>query len=129
MRSAVAVAGLAETGYGRLGAGPDELARRAALAAVRDAGLTPADIALIILSNSMAGTLSGQDMVRAQVWLRGVGFGAVPMLNVENACAGGSSAVYNAMLAVRAGVGPVLVVAVEKMSPLMMMRRAGSSAR
>jgi acetyl-CoA acetyltransferase len=54
-------------------------------------------------------------MVRAQVWLRGLGFGTTPMLNVENACAGGSSAVYNGMLAVRAGVGPVLVVAVEKM--------------
>ncbi|WP_416957380.1 thiolase family protein [Streptomyces sp. Agncl-13] len=107
--------GVFETGYGKLGADVKELAQRAALGAVKDAGLEPHDIALVVLSNSMAGTLSGQDMVRAQVWLRGAGFGNTPMLNVENACAGGSSAVYNAMLAVRAGVAPVLVVAVEKM--------------
>ncbi|MDH6521871.1 acetyl-CoA acyltransferase [Streptomyces sp. SAI-135] len=107
--------GVFETGYGKLDAGPAELAQRAALGAVKDAGIGPQDIALVVLSNSMGGTLSGQDMVRAQVWLRGLGFGDTPMLNIENACAGGASAVYNAMLAVRAGIGPVLVVAVEKM--------------
>ncbi|MEU2834232.1 thiolase family protein [Streptomyces lavendulae] len=114
-RTRACLTGIFETGYGRLDAGPAELARRAALGAVKDAGLEPRDIALVVLSNSMGGTLSGQDMVRAQVWLRGLGFGDTPMLNVENACAGGSSALYNAMLAVQADVGPVLVVAVEKM--------------
>ena len=41
----------------------------------------------------LQGHMEGQQMIRGQVALRSMGIGGIPVVNVENACASGSSAV------------------------------------
>ena len=48
-------------------------------------------------------------------WLRKAGLGDAPVINVDNSCAGGASALQVANLAAQAAGGPVLVLGVEKM--------------
>ena len=58
----------------------------------------------------------GQEQIRGQSVLRDVGLERVPIVNVENACASGSSAFREAVIAIRAGVADrVLAVGFEKM--------------
>src|SRR3954451_22979464 len=93
------------------------LATEATEAALRDAGLSAADVQLVAFGNACDGVLHGQEMIRAEVALRQVGFRGVPMLNVENACASSSSAFHIACLAVQAGGADVaLAVGVEKLT-------------
>jgi acetyl-CoA acyltransferase len=64
----------------------------------------------------MAGVLQGQEQIRGQSVLRDAGIERVPVVNVENACASGSSALREALLAIRAGAyNTVLAVGFEKM--------------
>lgn len=113
----VVVAGVGMHPFGRF---PElslkDLARTAVVRALVDAGLGPKDVEAVYSSNGMAGMLQGQEMVRGQVVLREVGIEGVPIVNVENACAGGSTALAQAILAVRAGAADVaLAVGFEKM--------------
>jgi acetyl-CoA acetyltransferase len=60
---------------------------------------------------------TGQHCIRGQVALSACGIGEIPIMNVENACAGGSSALHGAYLGIAAGAYDVaLAVGVEKMS-------------
>lgn len=93
-----------------------DLAREAAIRALLDAGVGPRDVQLVYSSNAMAGMLQGQEMVRGQTVLREIGIEGVPVVNVENACAGGSTAFAQAVLAIRAGAADVvLALGFEKM--------------
>ncbi len=103
------------TRLGRLEEGPSELARDAARGALSDAGLAPADLAMVVLGNSMGGVLNRQESIRGQSWLRDLSLGEVPVLNVDNACASGSAALHLACTTAQGREGPVLVVGVEKM--------------
>ena len=108
-------------GTTRFGRHPDadmrSLAEAATRAALDDAGLSPADVGMVVFGNAVDGVLHGQEMVRGEVALRHAGFRGVPVLNVENACASSSSAFHVACLAVRAGaVDVALVVGVEKLT-------------
>ncbi len=68
-------------------------------------------------ANAVAGLLTGQEMTRGQVVTSGTGLVGTPLVNVENACAGSSTAVHVALCAIRSGAyGTVLVVGTEKMS-------------
>jgi len=59
----------------------------------------------------------GQPCIRGQVALAPLGIDGIPIMNVENACAGGSSALYGAYLGVLSGVYDVaLAVGAEKMA-------------
>ncbi|OUS89508.1 thiolase family protein [Rhodococcus sp. NCIMB 12038] len=113
----VRVAGAATTQFGRhqdrsLGS----LAQEAARAALADAGLEPAQVDAVVFANAAEGLLRGQEMIRAQVALRGSGLDGLPMFNTENACASGSSAVHLASLMLQAGrADTVLVVGAEKL--------------
>ena len=107
--------GAAMTPMYRRDLGPDDMARQAAGAALADSGLAPKDLGLVILANALGGRLCDQGCVRGQTWLRGAGLGSAPVVNVDNSCASGSSALHLGTLAVRAGQSPVLVVGVEKM--------------
>ncbi len=49
--------------------------------------------------------MEGQQMIRGQIALRAMGIGGIPVVNVENACASGSTAFYLAVNFVRAGRG------------------------
>src|SRR6202166_2731537 len=94
---------------------PEVLARQAVRAALDDAGLSPGDIGLVIAANALGGRLCDQGCIRGQSWLRDVDLGTTGVVNVDNSCAGGSSAMHLGVLAAQAGQSPVLVVGVEKM--------------
>lgn len=76
-------------GFHPFGRFPDktlkELAAEAALAALADAGLDPDGIDAAFCANAYAGLLNGQESVRGETWMRSIGVGAVPVVNVENA--------------------------------------------
>src|SRR6202167_390850 len=94
---------------------PDELARHAVRDALDDAGLSAGDIGLVVMANALGGRLSDQGCIRGQSCLRDAGLGNAGVVNVDNSCAGGSSAMHVAVMGARAGQAPVLVVGVEKM--------------
>lgn len=88
----------------------DPMVTRAVGAALSDAGLAPGDVDLVVAAHSSLGR------VAAQRKLRGTGISGIPMINVENACAGGGTAVHTAYLALRSGLyRTVLVVGMEEM--------------
>lgn len=92
------------------------LTRHAVWEAIQDAGIDPKKVEMAYFSNSFAGALNGQHSVRGQIYLRDAGFSEIPIINVENACASGSTAFQHACLAVSSGqVGVAIAVGVEKM--------------
>jgi acetyl-CoA acetyltransferase len=93
-----------------------DLAATATLRAAADAGVRMSDIEAVYSANAMAGLLQGQEQIRGQSVLRDVGLERVPVVNVENACASGSTALRQAVMAVRAEeCDVVLAVGFEKM--------------
>ncbi len=93
------------------------LTARAVNDALHDAGIAVADIDSVFFANATQGALEGQLMVPGQIALRRMGFERVPVFNVENACASGSSALSLAITSVRAGESEIaLAVGVEKMN-------------
>lgn len=93
-----------------------DLARIAIVNALDDAGLRLADLDAVYSANSLAGLLGGQEQIRGQTVVRDLGLEGVPVVNVENACASGSTAFREAVTAVRAGTSRIaLVVGHEKM--------------
>jgi acetyl-CoA acetyltransferase len=84
--------------------------------ALADAHLEIEDIDLAFVANSMSALLTGQSSVVGQGILRTMGFSGIPVFNIDNACAGSSSALNLAVQAVRAEAArSVLVVGVEKL--------------
>ncbi|MBC7379341.1 MAG: thiolase family protein [Burkholderiaceae bacterium] len=107
-------------GYHPFGRFPDtslkSLAATAALAGLDDAGIGIGDIHAAFCANAYSGLLNGQESIRGETWLRGIGLGTTPVMNVENACASGSTAVHLASMAIASGnYDTVLVVGAEKM--------------
>jgi acetyl-CoA acyltransferase len=103
------------------GFAPESTVRSLATAALdealADAGLGAADVEMVVFANAGEGVLTGQEMVRSEVALRHYGFGGIPMLNVENACASGSTALQAARMAVESGAAEVVVaVGAEKLT-------------
>jgi len=94
---------------------PEAMASHAVRAALADAGLSATDVGLVISANALGGRLCDQGCIRGQSWLRDVDLGTTGVVNVDNSCAGGSSAMHLGVLAAKAGQSPVLVVGVEKM--------------
>ncbi len=97
--------------------GLKQLGSEAAQAAVADAGLTLADIEAAYVGNCAAGLVTGQESIRGQVILGTIGVGKIPIINVENACASGSTALLQACAMVSTGLyDSVLALGVEKLS-------------
>ena len=117
MRSVV-IAGVGMTPFGYfLDQSIRDLAQAAAVGALADASLEAKDIGFVAFSNAASGLMTGQECVRAEAALRNTGLSGVPMINVENACASGSSAFHLAWLQVASGqVDVALVVGAEKLS-------------
>lgn len=115
MKVSVTISGLGMTPQGRSELGPDALASQAAAEALADSAIDHSQVGMVVVGNALGGVLSDQECVRGQAWLHPLGLGTAPVLNVDNGCAGGASALHLACLAVEAGVSPVLVVGVEKM--------------
>ncbi|MGD0380731.1 MAG: thiolase family protein [Acidimicrobiales bacterium] len=115
MRQDVSIVGIGMTPMDRRDQTPADMAGQAVRAALADAGLSPGDVGLVISANALGGRLCDQGCIRGQSWLRGVDLGTTGVVNVDNSCAGGSSAMHLGWLAAQAGQSPVLVVGVEKM--------------
>ena len=85
--------------------------------ALKDAGLDKAALQAAFFSNTFWGMFSNQHSIRGQVALRSMGIDAIPVTNVENACAGASTALHLAYTSVRAGMVDVaLAVGSEKIT-------------
>ena len=94
-----------------------DLTGEAVTATLKDAGRTVADIQACFFGNAVAGSITGQEMLAGQFALRPLGFGEIPMSNVENACASASTAFHLAWQSVATGVHDiVLAVGAEKMT-------------
>jgi acetyl-CoA acyltransferase len=111
------------TGMTPFGFAPERTVRSLAVAAVdealADAGMAAGDVDMVVFANAGEGVLTGQEMVRGQVALHHHGLGAagIPVVNVENACASGSTAVHVARMAVASGTAEVVVaVGAEKLT-------------
>jgi len=97
--------------------GLKELGREAVEKAVADAGLKLADLQAAYVGNCAAGLVTGQESVRGQVILHPMGVGKIPIVNVENACASGSTALLQACVMVSTGIyDTVLALGVEKLT-------------
>ncbi len=84
-------------------------------ALLQDVPVSPQDIEAAWFSNSAWGMSTGQHCIRGQVALAPLGIQGVPITNVENACAGASTAVHGAWTAVKAGLyDVVLAIGAEK---------------
>ncbi len=118
MGSDVFVAGIGMTRFTtHLDKSYQQLAAMATDQVLNDAGLDKGDIEAVFFSNSMWGYFEKQHCIRGQVALRPYGLLGRPILNVENACSSGSSALYLAYLAVKSGeFDAVLCLGVEKIA-------------
>lgn len=112
----VYIAGTGMTRFGRhLDISMKEMSRGAVEAVLADASMSVDEIGAVFFSNSLAGLITGQECIRGEVMLYPLGFGTVPIYNVENACASGGNAVHLAWLAVASGMcETALALGVEK---------------
>jgi acetyl-CoA acetyltransferase len=83
--------------------------------ALSDAEITPDQVDLVVFGNATAGRLLNQACIRGQSFLLDAGLRNAGIINVDNSCAGGASALHLATLATQGGAGTVLAVGVEKM--------------
>lgn len=66
-------------------------------------------------SNSLWGQTQGQHSIRGQVAMAPLGIQGIPIMNVENGCAGATSALHGGWMSVKAGLYDlVLAIGVEK---------------
>jgi acetyl-CoA acetyltransferase len=112
----VAVIGIGMTGFGKH---PQrllvDLAAEAARDALKDAGIRPDQIGAGFFANGLAGRLFGDFTIGQNVFWQ-VGINRVPVVNVENACTSGSTALYLAANAVASGQAEAAIaVGAEKM--------------
>lgn len=80
-------------------------------AAIADSGIDPRRIEACYCGSSLGGMMAGQRV------LGRIGMGGIPVTNIENACSSSSTALHQAVMAVRAGkYDAVLVIGVEKLT-------------
>ena len=113
----VAVVGAGMTRFGKfLEQSMKELGQEAVQDALDDSGLQKQDIEAAMVGNAVGGLMTGQEMVRGQTILRPFGFGDIPIINTENACASSSTAFHLAWMYVASGMHDcVLALGVEKL--------------
>jgi acetyl-CoA acyltransferase len=121
------VLGVAMTPFGRLAQSCAELGRDAAQAALTDAGVGVLDLDVVFYANTVQGAIEGQFGMKGQHALLPLGVDAVPIVNVENACSGGSTAFNLAFAHVAGGFADVaLAVGAEKLNTPDRARRQAS---
>ena len=116
--STVYIAGIAMTVFGRhLERSLDDLAREALDGALADAGCTRAELGMAFYAGVTNGPLQGQHSIPGQVVFSKIGIEGIPVYNIENACASGSSAFNLAVQCLKAGTTDVaLALGAEKMN-------------
>lgn len=94
-----------------------DMAHEAARLALADAGLDKSALQAAFFSNTFWGMFANQHSIRGQVVLRSMGIEAIAVTNVENACAGASTALHLAYTGVRAQMFDVaLALGAEKIT-------------
>lgn len=116
--SNIYIVGIAMTVFGRhVQRSLDDLAREALQGALKDAACRVGDIGVAYYAGMTNGPLQGQIAIPGQVVFSKIGIEGIPVFNVENACASGSSAVNLAVQSLKAGVADVaLALGAEKMN-------------
>ncbi|HVM97127.1 MAG TPA: thiolase family protein, partial [Candidatus Acidoferrales bacterium] len=117
MRQNAIIAGVGMTHFGKhMELGLKAIGAEAVQLAVADAGIGLEDIQVAYVGNAAAGLVTGQECIRGQVILRSLGVGKIPVINVENACASGSTAFHQAAASITSGANDiVLALGVEKL--------------
>lgn len=112
------IAGIAMTVFGRhLDRPVHDLAQEALNGAIKDANCKPSDIGVAFYSGMTQSYLQGQLTIPGQVVFSKIGIDSIPIYNVENACASGSTAFHLAIQSLRAGNTDVaLALGAEKMN-------------
>lgn len=83
----------------------------AAVRAIESSGVARSDIGAVYCGHAYGGMLVAQRICKE------IGIGNVPMVNVDNACSGGATALYEAVRAIRHGeVAVALVMGVDKLT-------------
>ena len=116
--STIYIAGIALTVFGRhLERSLQDLAGEALQGALKDAGCTVQDVGAAYYAGITNGPLQGQFAIPGQVVLSKIGIEGIPIFNIDNGCAAGSSAVHLAIQGLRAGATDVaLAIGCEKMN-------------
>jgi len=108
----VAIIGVGSTVFGKFPERTlDELGSEAAWAALKDAGVAPKDIQFGYCANLYGGMVIGQAI------LREVGITGIELTNIENACAGGATALRKAWWDIASDLYDIgIVIGVESMT-------------
>lgn len=116
--SNIYIVGVGMTKFGRhLDRSLDSLTGEAIALALNDADCQIADLQTAFYSGCTQGHLQGQSFVPGQVVLSKNGVEGIPVFNVENGCAAGSSGFYLATQMLKAGTCDIaLAVGAEKMN-------------
>lgn len=87
-----------------------DLGGEAAMRAIRDAGIKTHEIEAGYCGNALGPVLQGETGVGQNVFWE-VGIHGIPIVNVENACATGSTALHQAWIGVSSGLYDMVIVA------------------
>lgn len=114
----VVIAGVGMTAFRREpGWGLRAMATEAGDGALKDSGIPASAVDMIYFGNAMGPTVTEQEMIKGQVAYRGHELARLPLINIENACASGSSAVHLGYQAIAGGSADVvLAIGAEQMS-------------
>jgi acetyl-CoA acetyltransferase len=117
MSDKVYIIGVGMIKFGKhLDLGIKQMAGQALHLGLKDAELEMKNLEAAWFSNTGWGMRGFQHSIRAQVALSANGLDKIPMTNVENACASGSTAFHGGWTAIKAGIYDcVLAIGVEKM--------------
>ncbi|MQA54298.1 thiolase C-terminal domain-containing protein [Pseudomonas piscis] len=112
------IAGVAQTAFARRPAASiKQMTIEALQDVLADAGADLRQIEAAFFSNGCQDVVEGQTNIAGQIALRAAGLDSIPIVNVENACASASTAVWLALQYLRSGAGDVaLAIGVEKMT-------------
>ncbi|XSS66326.1 thiolase C-terminal domain-containing protein [Pseudomonas sp. B11] len=112
------IAGVAQTAFTRRPtASIKQMTIEALQDVLADAGADLRQIEAAFFSNGCQDVVEGQTNIAGQIALRAAGLDSIPIVNVENACASASTAVWLALQYLRSGAGDVaLAIGVEKMT-------------
>ena len=116
--NSVYIAGVGMTVFGRHPERSlEDMAGEALNGALQDAGCRIGDLGAAFYSGITNGPLQGQLSIPGQVVLGKIGIAGIPVFNVENACASGSTALHLAVQQLKAGACDIaLALGAEKMN-------------
>jgi acetyl-CoA acyltransferase len=116
MGDKVYILGVGMTKFGKfLDKSIKQLTGEALDSVLKDCGLERRQIEAAWFSNTCWGIYKFQHSIRGQVALSANGLDGIPIINVENACAGASTALHGVWMAVKAGYDCVLAIGAEKL--------------